>query len=177
MLTGRRWGGTAARSSPPSSTRPWSGVSNPARMRSRVVLPQPDGPSSAKNSPGKMSRLSRFTAGVPAKRLETAAKRTSGSPAASGPGLGRRLSCDVARSIGYLDAGRPRKVQSEFRPADRWPRRRTDDAKLRIWHPWSVPCRPPAEMEHHMEFQDRAVVVTGGTGALGAAVVGALLEA
>jgi NAD(P)-dependent dehydrogenase (short-subunit alcohol dehydrogenase family) len=28
-----------------------------------------------------------------------------------------------------------------------------------------------------MEFQDRAVVVTGGTGALGAAVVGALLEA
>jgi NAD(P)-dependent dehydrogenase (short-subunit alcohol dehydrogenase family) len=32
-------------------------------------------------------------------------------------------------------------------------------------------------MEHKMEFQDRAVVVTGGTGALGAAVVGALLEA
>jgi NAD(P)-dependent dehydrogenase (short-subunit alcohol dehydrogenase family) len=28
-----------------------------------------------------------------------------------------------------------------------------------------------------MEFQDRAVIVTGGTGALGAAVVGALLEA
>jgi len=29
--------------------RPLSGVSNPAISRSSVVLPQPDGPSSAKN--------------------------------------------------------------------------------------------------------------------------------
>ena len=37
-------------SSPSSRMRPSSGVSKPASMRSSVVLPQPDGPSSAKNS-------------------------------------------------------------------------------------------------------------------------------
>src|ERR671932_790407 len=38
-------------SSPPSRTRPSSGCSNPAITRSVVVLPEPDGPSSVKNSP------------------------------------------------------------------------------------------------------------------------------
>ena len=33
------------------------GISKPATSRSSVVLPQPDGPSSAKNSPSAMSRL------------------------------------------------------------------------------------------------------------------------
>src|SRR5512141_1385816 len=37
-------------------TRPPFNGSSPARMRSVVVLPEPDGPSSAKNSPGSMSR-------------------------------------------------------------------------------------------------------------------------
>ena len=36
------------------ATRPMSGRSNPASTRSAVVLPQPDGPSSATNSPGSM---------------------------------------------------------------------------------------------------------------------------
>ena len=36
---------------PSSRMRPSSGVSKPASMRSSVVLPQPEGPSSAKNSP------------------------------------------------------------------------------------------------------------------------------
>ncbi len=42
---------------------PASGVSKPASMRNSVVLPQPEGPSSAKNSPSKMSseRLSTAT--------------------------------------------------------------------------------------------------------------------
>jgi hypothetical protein len=35
---------------------PESGCSNPAIMRSVVVLPHPEGPSSEKNSPGPMSR-------------------------------------------------------------------------------------------------------------------------
>jgi len=56
MFTGRWCGGVAARSSPSSSTRPDVAVSNPASSLSRVVLPQPDGPSSAKNSPAWMSR-------------------------------------------------------------------------------------------------------------------------
>jgi hypothetical protein len=44
--------GTRVMSSPPTSTRPASAVSRPARIRSAVVLPQPDGPSSETNSPG-----------------------------------------------------------------------------------------------------------------------------
>ena len=37
------------------STSPASAVSNPATIRSAVVLPQPDGPSSATSSPGAIS--------------------------------------------------------------------------------------------------------------------------
>ena len=55
MLTGRRCGGSATMSSPSSRMRPSSGVSKPASIRSSVVLPQPDGPSSAKNSLRLMS--------------------------------------------------------------------------------------------------------------------------
>src|SRR6185436_7109107 len=37
--------------------------------------------------------------------------------------------------------------------------------------------RKNEDQESHMDFRDRHVVVTGGTGALGIAVVGALLDA
>src|SRR5207253_2183237 len=68
MLTGRRWGGTASIAAPSSSTRPSLGVSKPASRRSNVLLPQPEGPSSAKNSPAKMSRVGAATApGGPAR--------------------------------------------------------------------------------------------------------------
>ena len=50
MLAGRFHGGTAAMSWPSIRILPAVGVSNPASIRSSVVLPQPDGPSSAKNS-------------------------------------------------------------------------------------------------------------------------------
>ena len=40
---------------PSTSTSPVSAVSNPATIRSAVVLPQPDGPSSATSSPGAIS--------------------------------------------------------------------------------------------------------------------------
>ena len=83
MLTGRRCGGTPAMSSPSSRMRPSLGVSKPASMRSSVVLPQPDGPSSAKNSRSKMSSDSRSTATTPPKRLLTASNRTSGRAAGS----------------------------------------------------------------------------------------------
>ena len=55
MLTGRSCGGICAMSLPSSRMRPSSGVSKPASIRSSVVLPQPLGPSSAKNSPARMS--------------------------------------------------------------------------------------------------------------------------
>src|SRR5262245_7626742 len=79
MLTGRRCGGTGTMSSPPRKMRPSLGVSKPASIRSNVVLPQPDGPSSAKNSPWAMSKLSASTAATAPKRLLTASKRISGA--------------------------------------------------------------------------------------------------
>ncbi len=51
VLTLRLNGGTPTMSRPVSSTLPASGSSNPAIMRSDVVLPHPDGPSIEKNSP------------------------------------------------------------------------------------------------------------------------------
>jgi len=50
MPTRRRRAGSARKSSPPKLTSPESGRSNPASTRSKVVLPEPDGPSSARNS-------------------------------------------------------------------------------------------------------------------------------
>ncbi len=50
MFTARLLGGTGAMSWPDNSIRPSVGASKPASMRSSVVLPQPDGPSRAKNS-------------------------------------------------------------------------------------------------------------------------------
>src|SRR4051812_29874175 len=47
-------------------------------MRSVVVLPQPDGPSSAKNSPGCTARSTRSTTRVlPSKLFSTRSRRTS----------------------------------------------------------------------------------------------------
>src|SRR3954454_5536838 len=49
-------------SAPPSVTRPVSGRSKPAMIRSVVVLPEPDGPSSVKNSPSPTFRSTSSTA-------------------------------------------------------------------------------------------------------------------
>ena len=69
MFTARLLGGISAMSWPSIRTWPSLGTSRPASMRSNVVLPQPDGPSSAKNSPGAMSRLTLSTATVEPHRL------------------------------------------------------------------------------------------------------------
>ncbi len=50
---------------------PAVGCSNPAIIRSIVVLPEPDGPSSAKNSPAAMSSDTSSTAVTVPKRLVT----------------------------------------------------------------------------------------------------------
>ena len=52
MFTGRLSGASRVMSRPRSSIRPPVGGSNPPIIRSVVVLPQPLGPSSEKNSPG-----------------------------------------------------------------------------------------------------------------------------
>ncbi|MCY1307319.1 hypothetical protein D9M70_572320 [compost metagenome] len=49
-------------SSPSMKISPFVGSSRPAIMRNVVVLPQPDGPSSMKNSPSSMVKLEERTA-------------------------------------------------------------------------------------------------------------------
>ena len=71
MLTGRLLGGIPAMSCPSIRISPSVGSSNPAIIRSSVVLPQPDGPSSTKNSPAMISRLTLSTAATLPKRLVT----------------------------------------------------------------------------------------------------------
>ena len=64
MFTGRLFGGTWARSTPSSRIRPAVGFSKPAIIRSVVVFPQPEGPSSEKNSPAATDRSIPRTAGT-----------------------------------------------------------------------------------------------------------------
>src|SRR5471032_3299665 len=69
MFTGRRCGGTPVMSWPSIRMRPASGASKPASRRSRVVLPQPELPSSANSSPRAISRSTPSTAMISPKRL------------------------------------------------------------------------------------------------------------
>ena len=55
MPMSRLFAGTSVTSCRPTRTCPESTSSRPASARSAVVLPQPDGPSSATSSPGSMS--------------------------------------------------------------------------------------------------------------------------
>src|SRR6266851_4319460 len=76
MLTGRRCGGTPVMSWPSMTTRPASGLSKPASRRSSVVLPQPELPSRANNSPRSMTRSTPSTAATAPKRLVRPSMRT-----------------------------------------------------------------------------------------------------
>ena len=58
MPMSRLLAGTLVRSLPPTDTEPEVAWSRPARMRSAVVFPHPDGPSRATSSPGSMCRVS-----------------------------------------------------------------------------------------------------------------------
>src|ERR1700728_90330 len=55
MPMSRLAAGIRETSLPSTVTEPESAASKPARIRSAVVLPQPDGPSSATSSPGAIS--------------------------------------------------------------------------------------------------------------------------
>ena len=58
MPMSRLAAGTGDTSWPSTSTVPESAVSKPATMRSAVVFPHPEGPSSATSSPGASRRVS-----------------------------------------------------------------------------------------------------------------------
>src|SRR5437773_2921707 len=62
---------------PSSRILPSVGCSNPAIIRSVVVLPQPDGPSIEKNSPLGISTLIPATAATSPKRLTRSTRETS----------------------------------------------------------------------------------------------------
>src|SRR4051794_34446584 len=83
-------------SAPPSRILPASGVPKPASIRSSVVLPQPDGPSRAKNSPARISSDSLSTATKPPKRFVTPSMRSSGM---SATGAARGGSCKACWSV------------------------------------------------------------------------------
>ena len=110
MFTGRRCGGTFAMSAPPIRMRPCCGVSNPAMRRINVVLPQPDGPSKAKNSPGAMSSDRLSTAVTAPKRLVTASSRMSGSREPNGrqPSLRSASSSRDCSTCGLVRTRPPR---------------------------------------------------------------------
>src|SRR5262249_30194760 len=72
-------------SRPPSSTRPPSGRSNPAISRSSVVFPDPDGPSSVKNSPERTVRSVSASATTSPYRFLSPATWTAADAAARSP--------------------------------------------------------------------------------------------
>ena len=65
MAMSRSREGTWLTTRSPIRTTPLEISSSPATIRSAVVLPQPDGPTSTMNSPSAMSRSRESTAFVP----------------------------------------------------------------------------------------------------------------
>ena len=94
MFIGRSYGGSSARSWPSSAIVPEVGVSKPASMRSRVVLPEPDEPSRAKTSPLAMSIETLSTARWPSKSLTMVLIRRKASALI---GTSRRLDAALQR--------------------------------------------------------------------------------
>src|SRR5690606_38096654 len=78
MAMSRSEGSTSFTTCPPMATVPLVTVSSPAIMRSRVDLPQPDGPTSTQKCPSGTSKVTPFTAStLPAYTLRTASSLTS----------------------------------------------------------------------------------------------------
>ena len=83
VLTSRRRAGSAVTSTPPSLIVPAVGWSNPAIMRSTVVLPEPDGPRIANNSPSPTARFAPSTATSSPKSFRTPISSICGCPTAT----------------------------------------------------------------------------------------------
>src|SRR5438067_11376644 len=71
----REAGLSSVTSRSPNQTLPASGTSRPARMRSRVVLPEPEGPRSATNSRSSIVSETPLSAGYAEKLFETCSTR------------------------------------------------------------------------------------------------------
>ncbi len=217
MLTGRRCGGTAARSSPASSTLALVGRLEAGEHAQQRGL-------AAARRPEQREELALVDVEAepvrPRRRRQSASRRRRTAPAARlrDPALAwSGVSFPMADPVPSLDADQSLNVQPEFRasiegssisppgaagggkpgpPQRRGSHvtalapssRRVRGKRCRHCMCEASDCRRRGgtrrvnfgkanERESQMEFEDRGVVVTGGTGALGAAVVGALLEA
>src|SRR5262245_9895338 len=102
MPTSRLFGGSRPTSRPLISTRPAVGSTNPAMIRSVVVLPQPEGPRSVRNSPSSTVRSSAASASTSPYRCSTPSNTTFGgcfvSECAS-PADGPVPSLDIGRLV------------------------------------------------------------------------------
>src|SRR4051794_2726786 len=111
-------GGTSFTMLPEMAIVPESGVSSPLMRRSKVVLPEPEGPTMVSNSPSEILRLRSLTAGVVAvlpKDLETWVRTTSGIVASQFERPSQDVQCEAAVGLWLLvrtflrpPAGRPR---------------------------------------------------------------------
>ena len=88
---------------PSSRIAPPSGRTNPATIISVVVLPEPEGPSSEKNSPGAIERVMASTTVSSSYRFVN--PRSSIAPRAAATGAGNANSS--------IAAGAPRAARSE----------------------------------------------------------------
>src|SRR3954465_11271494 len=86
----------------PNRMRPRSSSQKPATIRSNVVLPQPDGPSSVKNSPSRIAIDTSSTAGVPEKLRATPSMLTAVTPAPQISTHTPDNSLDLLRGFGPL---------------------------------------------------------------------------
>src|SRR3954454_11159422 len=99
----RRRGSLPVTSSPPMRTRPASGSVRPAMMRSSVLLPEPEAPSSTNSSPCAISRSTSRTTGSEPYRLRIPTRPIDMRPEHGPPEVGASVTGRYA--IGYAGAG------------------------------------------------------------------------
>src|SRR4051794_27951310 len=129
MLTGRRFEKRDVTSSPCRTIRPSSGTSKPAIILSVVVLPQPLGPRSEKNSPSWIESVTSRTASCLPKRLLTPSRaiatlRSSGMRVESKPLCARSLFASGGSRVGLRRAEADSSARSALRPGGGLARRR-----------------------------------------------------
>src|ERR1043166_4239644 len=143
----RRCGGKVSMRRSPNRTRPVSSSQKPATMRNSVVLPQPDGPSSVKNSPSRTAIDTLSTAGtVPNVRatpsIVIAVTRTSAISARAADdvldlrrGLDALLDPGVLVVVDQLHVGELRHRARQLRQVEVLPRRAAErEAQDRLAH-------------------------------------------
>src|SRR4051812_663774 len=109
MAISRSFGGTLLTMRPPIFTSPPEISSRPATMRSSVLLPQPEGPTSTQNSPSAIDTSTPCTTWVEPNDLRTALRETAAMRLVYlglGDGGGALEEVEVAALVRLLDVAR-----------------------------------------------------------------------